>query len=301
MFGINVGSPAMKELPQVKSSRPTKRRRSPRSRKGRDDRSQSPPPSPDAAFRSSLFEALASDEAAAYWQGVYGHPIHIYSRWRPKFTGDSSHEGPDGEPLMERMSDDEYVDFVRTKLWEKSNEFISMGRARRDHDREEERERAKKKAKVREARKKREEELDLLDSLLDERMALARKKDASWWKQRWETYLSGWEELKKMAEEIKLLGKEPANLSIPWPVASGAAQDIEIAPVEEFFRKGSAASGSGNDESTLITALKTERVRWHPDKFQYMLKGVPTDEATIRSVTAVFQIIDKLWTDLCRA
>src|SRR5436190_10673322 len=37
-------------------------------------------PSPDTAFRESLFDALADDEGAAYWESVYGQPIHIYPR-----------------------------------------------------------------------------------------------------------------------------------------------------------------------------------------------------------------------------
>ena len=34
--------------------------------------------SPDTAFRESLFDALADDEGAAFWEGVYGQPIHSY-------------------------------------------------------------------------------------------------------------------------------------------------------------------------------------------------------------------------------
>jgi hypothetical protein len=45
-----------------------------------------------------------------------------------------------------------------------------------------------------------------------------------------------------------------------------------------------------------LTRLKEERVRWHPDKIQQRLGG-RVDEAVMRDVTAVFQIVDKLWTD----
>ena len=60
-----------------------------------------PPLDPETAFRESLFDALADDEGAAYWEGVYGQPIHIYGSQKP---------GPDGE--LERMDDDEYAAFA---------------------------------------------------------------------------------------------------------------------------------------------------------------------------------------------
>ena len=33
---------------------------------------------PNSAFIESLFDALADDEGAAYWEDVYGQPIHTY-------------------------------------------------------------------------------------------------------------------------------------------------------------------------------------------------------------------------------
>ncbi|CAI4217990.1 unnamed protein product [Parascedosporium putredinis] len=69
---------------------------------------EEPPLDPEAAFRESLFDAMADDEGAAYWEGVYGQPIHVYSNER---------DGPQGE--LERMTDDEYAAYVRQKMWEK--------------------------------------------------------------------------------------------------------------------------------------------------------------------------------------
>ena len=49
-------------------------------------------------------------------------------------------------------------------------------------------------------------------------------------------------------------------------------------------------------EAEFLARLKEERVRWHPDKIQQKLGG-RVDEAVMRDVTAVFQIVDKLWSD----
>lgn len=63
-----------------------------------DDDRRSPSPyslhhrsiSPNSAFRESLFDALADDEGAAFWESVYGQPIHTYDI-------PSVPKGPNGE------------------------------------------------------------------------------------------------------------------------------------------------------------------------------------------------------------
>ncbi|CAG9944600.1 unnamed protein product [Clonostachys rosea f. rosea IK726] len=81
-------------------------------------RAQALPPAterPQAAFRESLFDAMADDEGALYWEGVYGQPVHVYSNER-------------GE--LERMSDEEYAAYVRQKMWEKTHAGLMEERAR---------------------------------------------------------------------------------------------------------------------------------------------------------------------------
>ncbi|KAK1827094.1 hypothetical protein QBC39DRAFT_375896 [Podospora conica] len=115
----------------------------------RRHRSPSPPPQPtsphpqqphpqddpfsapldrDTAFRESLFDALADDEGAAYWESVYGQPIHIYT--------------PSTGPL-ERMTDEEYASHVRQKMWEKTHAGLLEERARRTQQRAADAERAR--------------------------------------------------------------------------------------------------------------------------------------------------------------
>ncbi|KLU83995.1 hypothetical protein MAPG_03043 [Magnaporthiopsis poae ATCC 64411] len=70
-------------------------------------------------------------------------------------------------------------------------------------------------------------------------------------------------------------------------VLCAAAADVDV-DAEEDGAKGSAADPR--------SWLKDERVRWHPDKVQQRLGG-KVDEALMRDVTTVFQIVDKLWTE----
>ncbi|KAL9131391.1 MAG: hypothetical protein Q9217_000659 [Psora testacea] len=151
--------------------------------------------SPDTAFRESLFDALADDEGAAFWEGVYGQPIHTYSPSRPN----NDHSKDDAEnPGLERMTDDEYVAYVRAKMWEKSHGYVS-----------------------------------------------------------------------------------------------GKREDVTKEEVERFYMHAPQAVWDG--EVDLGNVLKKERVKWHPDKMQQRAGTDRLDEETVKLVTAVFQVVDRLW------
>lgn len=235
--------------------------------KRRCTRSRSPtPPNPheplpldaEAAFRESLFDAMADDEGAAYWEGVYGQPIHVYSQGR---------SGPEGE--LERMGDDEYAAYVRQKMWEKTHQGLLEERARRE-----------------ERRKQKERNVEEAAQLTKEMEASLRRGEERrvkrGWKERWDTYTMAWE-----AWDGTLEG-------MAWPVRSGQREDIGGSAVREFYVMGIDPLEVG--ETDFLARLKDERVRWHPDKIQQRLGG-RVDEAVMRDVTAVFQIVDKLWTD----
>lgn len=208
---------------------------------------------------------MADDEGAAYWEGVYGQPIHVYGQERT---------GPDG--ALERMDDDEYAAYVRQKMWEKTHQGLLEERARRE-------ERRKRKERDAEAAAKLTAEMERSLRRGEERRA---KKG---WKERWDAYARSWE------------AWDGSPATIAWPVRSGRREDVEAGLVREFFVLGidAAAGGEGGGEvgeAEFLARLKDERVRWHPDKIQQRLGG-RVDEGVMRSVTAVFQIVDKLWTD----
>lgn len=221
---------------------------------------------PDTAFRESLFDALADDEGADFWQGVYGQPIHVYSPYYPASTS------PDGEtsndpnnPKLERMTDDEYAKYVRKKMWAKSHEHILEERRRREEERK------RKKATDEEGRKW---QAGVEEAL--RRGEERRKRNR--WKIVWEGYLAGWE------------GKKG---DIAWPVEGGKMKDVRAEEVEKFFK---GVGGIGGVD--LGEVLKKERVRWHPDKMQQRAGGAGIDAGTMKVVTAVFQIVDRLWSEM---
>ncbi|KAH8165710.1 hypothetical protein CIB48_g2512 [Xylaria polymorpha] len=179
-----------------------------------------PPLDAEAAFRESLFDAMADDEA-------------------PR-TG-----------RLERMGDDEYAAYVRQKMWEKTHQGLLEERARRE-----------------EQRKRKEHEAEEAARLTKE-MERSLRRD---------------------------LGRPGTVLwgGMAWPVRSGRREDIEASSVRDFYVMGIDPVDVG--ETEFLARLKDERVRWHPDKIQQRLGG-RVDEAVMRGVTAVFQIVDKLWND----
>lgn len=225
------------------------------------DPHEEPPLDPEAAFRESLFDAMADDEGAAYWEGVYGQPVHVYANERA---------GPAGE--LERMTDEEYAAHVRQKMWEKTHEGLLEERRRREEAREEGRRREREARRV---------EKEVRRSLRagEERRRERRGRD------RWAEYVRAW------------AGWNGSPEGIPWPVESGARADAGEDAVKTFFLGGLRREGVGADE--FARALRDERVRWHPDKMQQRLGG-EVDGELMKDVTAIFQTVDRLWNDTRR-
>ncbi|CUS08080.1 unnamed protein product [Tuber aestivum] len=212
------------------------------------------------AFRESLFDAMADDEGAAFWEGVYGQPINIYPR-------------PDGRGELERMTDEEYAEYVRSKMWEKTHEHIIEERIRREEARRARRHRDKEEQKMweEEERSRRREE-----------KARRRLGDKARAENQWKGYLEKWREISA--------GKVDGD--IPWPVESGELKDIEKAALERFYTD---IRGCLGEDEGLVDVLKVERIRWHPDKAQQRWGKRGLSEEEQRGITAVFQTVDSLW------
>ena len=283
-------------------------------------------PSPNTAFRESLFDALADDEGAAYWEGVYGQPIHTYAR--PSLHDSSSSQGPrptshrneegegengeQEEGNVHLMDDEEYVSYVRRKMWEKSHGYIFAERARREEGRkrrkEEEEGRERKRRMRREDEEMFEEEEDgendprarLYDPFTREEVV--REEDTK----AWERYQSKWERLLTSTTapshdiDTKNKPNDPTSTSlaqgpqpfsshppkpirnlIPWPTSSRTYKSLSPSTIESFFRENVPSSFStgdvnpktNDDGESLRKVLKVERVRWHPDKMQQRFGG----------------------------
>ncbi|PGH15749.1 hypothetical protein AJ80_05457 [Polytolypa hystricis UAMH7299] len=320
------------EDPSSSSRRHHRRRHHHRSKRpkptllSRSPSPQPPPLSPSTAFRESLFDALADDEGAAYWESVYGQPIHTYTR-------SSGENGGHGQGELEQMTDEEYAAYVRARMWERTHQaaFEERERRRRKREKEEEEEEEEEaqRAKGRKERRRRGEgeeggwERDAFDRLVDESLRRGeerreRKKRGHEWLAVWRRYLDSWEELNERARNAAAAssggsGSGTTNRDssdklrnlIVWPVESGKRRDISPATVEEFIRNAPLPDlppsssqqqhKTQNHLSDRLTVLKIERVRWHPDKMQHRYSVLGMEEQVIKSATMVFQILDRLW------
>jgi hypothetical protein len=236
---------------------------------------ESPDVDPEAAFRESLFDAMADDEGADYWEGVYGQPVHIYPTTRP---------GPDGK--LERMSDEEYADFVRTKMWEKSHQHILEERAAREKARQKQKQQRDHLGE--EALREEAERAEVMRQMEESLRRGEGRKRAKEAEAAWAKYLSRWEHLKANPPSSEVA--QSARGVIPWPVASGSAKHVEKQEIERFLKTSPAW------KEDAVAMLKVERVRWHPDKMQQRF-GQHIDTDTVKLVTAVFQAVDRLWNE----
>jgi len=248
----------------------------------------------DQAFRESLFDALGDDEGAAFWEGVYGQPIHDYpNTYEDEETGE-----------LERMTDEEYAQFVRRKMWEKSWEGIEAAKEEKRREREKEKQQIREEENKRNKQQQAQHDDYIFDTQVEASLRRGeRRKDRRRWQALWQDYLKRWDELQALARNRPKPEEDTEQVflrnKIAWPVESGKRKDVHRDEIERFVRKGTA--GLESDENTgdiLANALKAERVRWHPDKIQQRYGFMEIDESTLKGVTAVFQIFDDIWADI---
>lgn len=255
-------------------------------------------PSNTAAFQTSLFDALADDEAASYWESVYSQPIHVYSR--------PVEQTASGE--LQDMDDETYAAYVQRKMWEKQNPEIVIERDRMERKRKEEKE-AKERRREEFVRSRQKEAWDhagrakgLRDDEYDDpldgrstgRESKAREPDDEVYARVWTAYLSAWDALKAAlakADSPSSDPPKPPSKRIPWPTLQN--RPATRPNIEAFMRHAPIASSGDKQSTGRLQALKVERVRWHPDKVQQRFAGA-VDEGTMKVVTGVFQVVDSL-------
>lgn len=273
------GQPSSRSESRHRSERTHRRSRHKRTTRAEDDNNatttqggfmgEAPALDPEAAFRESLFDAMADDEGAAYWEGIYGQPIHIYPQEAPnRETGE-----------LERMTDEEYAAHVRQRMWEKTHAGLMEERARRAKRREERAQRD------REAEAREEEERRIQREVERSLKRGEERRKRREWAERFREYGAGWESWDGGADKI------------PWPTRSGRRRDVDEEDVRAFFVRGLDLETLGERE--FAAKLKEQRVRWHPDKVQQKLGGrEKADERVMKDVTMVFQVIDTLYDDI---
>lgn len=172
------------------------------------------------------------------------------------------------------MDDEEYVAYVRSKMWEKSHAYIVEERKRREENHTKKR--------------KRDEEAEHFEKGVEKALRRAeerRTKDK--WRACWEGYRNAWE--RQELESDKGLRER-----MVWPVESRKWEHVGREEVERFYRNAPQSTEIGQP-ADLGAILKVERVKWHPDKIQQRFGSLGIDETTMKTVTAVFQVIDRMW------
>ncbi|OCT48327.1 hypothetical protein CLCR_04243 [Cladophialophora carrionii] len=248
---------------------------------------------PDQAFRESLFDAMGDDEGAAFWENVYGQPIHSYpNTYRDEETGE-----------LERMTDEEYAQFVRRKMWEKSWEGIEAAK----EEKRKECEREKRRIREEETRRERARQARHGDCIFDIEIENSlrrgeKRKDRRRWQRLWEDYLRRWEDLQSLAQNQQKSGEDAEQVflrdKIAWPVETGKRKDVVREEIESFVKKGTSGYEAVDGTDPFAHAIKTERVRWHPDKIQQRYGFMDIDENTLQGVTAAFQVFDDIWNEI---
>lgn len=245
---------------------------------------------PDTFFREALFSSITDPAAAKHWEEVYGQPLHIYSRTQVSQAGKTV-----------VLDDDAFIEFVKEEMWKNTTENLERQRNKANQEREWKNERRKLQEKLREYRKAKLRKQGMSDE--DQTMVVEEeqtddvnqpKVDA--WESAWDRYDKGWTALLVNAETARnnYDGGDPVEYTralIPWPVLSGQFSDVTKESVEEFFQKAPPANVK------ILPLLKTDRVRWHPDKMQQQFGARKLDGDTLRHVTAVFQIIDRMYSN----
>lgn len=237
---------------------------------------------------------MGDDEGAAFWEGVYGQPMHTYpNTYVDEETGE-----------LGQMDDEEYAQYVRRKMWEKSREGIEAARE------EQRRAKAREQKTAKEQRQKSEENEStstkadgfnfVFDLEIDASLRRGhRRKDHKRWQELWKEYLQRWEELQALAKDSGHDENLYLRNKIAWPVEFGKRKDVNAEEIERFITKGvEAVETNTSGQDPLLAALKLERVRWHPDKIQQRYGFMQIDESTMKGVTATFQAFDRMWSEL---
>jgi hypothetical protein len=212
---------------------------------------------PDEAFRESLFDAMGDDEGAAFWENVYGQPIHNYSNtYQDEETGE-----------LEQMNDEEYATFVRRKMWEKSWEGIEAAREEQRREREEEKKREREEDRRHEKERQHRREYKVFDEQIEASLRRGeRRKEIKRWQELWEKYLRRWTDLRELVDRQSAAEhmSKPVSLrnKIAWPVESEKRTDVTKEEVERFIKKCTAYNSADDQELEFAKAVKAERLRW---------------------------------------
>jgi hypothetical protein len=199
----------------------------------------------EAQFRAKLFSAMEDDTRLEDIEARF-NAYHIPKRWKGS-----------GDPLerLEDMDDDEYVEWLRRKMWERKHKKEREDAARLEKERQERRERERRER--REVRKHEEERRQKHK----EREAVTEMTHA------WQEYLASWGTLNS---------KPPTSLAlhfqdIPWPIQHPptSPEQLTASAISAFVLSPLHSHGK-NQKQRIREALLV----FHPDRFDKWVRLV---------------------------
>ncbi|KAG9243820.1 hypothetical protein BJ878DRAFT_422755 [Calycina marina] len=255
---------------------------------------------PEYIFHEDLRYALNDPDGALEWEAKYGVPFHKVHQTKQAANG------------MVNLSYDELVRGAKALIWAHTPEALAAERTRRDECKKMEKQkrqeaiaekmRSKEVQKKREMERKKQEELDarIEESL---RRGGERRAARTWqgrWRlarssaEKWDIYIAAW--------NANTSGKAQLGMDdIPWPVSSGRFEDLNKESVKGFLSRAPRDKMWGGERPLLkeiISLVKAERIRWHPDTVQRHFGGQGVDIEVLKAVNEVSSLINEVWSDI---
>ncbi|RUS29155.1 hypothetical protein BC938DRAFT_480977 [Jimgerdemannia flammicorona] len=242
-----------------------------------DDDDWIPPSSahkPDADWQQHLFDAMAEDEGGDFYAAQFYH-----TNWHDDSNGSTSNSKSNqrGRSRVDLMSEEEYrryiVNGVRSRIAAKDP-------ARRLREAQRRAERAKKATNEKEREREREVERER-EMEREARRRLRGNQDVVIARA---TYVSRWN---------KLLASSSKGISVkdvPWPVVGEVVTKEDVA---NFIVGGTA------DQAERKKLIRTEQMRFHPDKFLQRLGERLAEgrerKKVLERVNEVSSVLNELW------
>lgn len=219
----------------------------------------------EQAFRAKLFDAMEMDLGQDSAYSHFNSYAHIPARWKERSptSRDLDDAGP---PDPNYMNDEQYVEYVRQGMWERTHKAEA-----------EERQRRKERAQERKEKEKRlkEESKRLEAEAIEERRRRREEKDKRKLRDSWMAYESRWSTLQKAAAASTILPDSLDFAFLPWPVHP-PPKSIDALTKESIsaFVLSDLHSGEKSQKQRLRDAL----LLYHPDRFESKFMAFVRDQ-----------------------
>ncbi|KAG8993786.1 hypothetical protein FRB90_000607 [Tulasnella sp. 427] len=208
----------------------------------------------EQAFRDKLFDAMEMDFGQDSAYNHFNSYAHVPPQWRKSSpTASRDAEGP---PNPNYMDDEQYAEYVREGMWERTHKAEVEERQRR---KERAKERKEKEKRLREESKKLEAEA------LEERRRRREEKDKRKIVESWMAYESRWSTLQRASASSKIVPNSLDFQFLPWPVHP-PPKSIEALTKESI--SSFVLSDLHSAEKTKKQRLRNALLLYHPDRFE---------------------------------